>query len=153
MKTHLDPKEVLHLKELGVEFEDTADVWVKIGSEWERQTRESFAELEKMKPDIEKGLGFNLSDSECLPCPTLTNVLYKLPEELGDYMLKMYKYHDNYTFFYSNKATRPNCNSLPRFTHKYAIKAAYRALEWVSEAMYSEKEVEDVGCNWQYPRN
>ena len=73
MKTLLEPKEVLHLKELGVEFEDTACQWIFVpnfADDWMLESSRS-AEYYHALPQEEQG--------GILPAPCLSEVLKKLP--------------------------------------------------------------------------
>lgn len=75
MKTHLEPKEVLHLKELGVEFSNTTLQWVRPNlNDMPDENREEWARWQ---------LSISFTDDEdfceILPAPCLSEVLEKLP--------------------------------------------------------------------------
>lgn len=140
MKSFLEPKEVLHLKELGVEFENTECVWIDpLGS-----TCICSPKLYKPKPHTlvhRNSLGDidYHTNSGVTSAPSLQEVLEKLPKIL------FFKTFSSYlVILWENTVT---CEmgytgiKSSKFKNTNPLQAAYELLCWCAKNNYKTKEV------------
>ena len=147
MKTHLEPKEVLHLKELGVEFENTTLKWVRPNlNDMPDENREEWARWQ---------LSISFTDDEniceILPAPCLSEVLEKLPKYIIYDSKKFWQdvYYTNkqeWSIGYKNMEhllglyndSLYKIIGLKYFYNSNPLQAAYELLCWCAENNYLE---------------
>ena len=127
MKTVLSPKEVLHLKDLGVEFKNTTCSWI---TPFESTESESWIleETETAEVEIAKLESIFV---KMLPAPNFQEVLEKLPKILflktfSSYLVMLWENTADCEIGYTGIKSS-------RFKNNNILQAAYELLCWCAE--------------------